>query len=143
MKMFSKNMIAPCGLDCSLCRHAHDPVQPCGGCLGPEGQKYEYCNTWCDVMKCEKYKRYRYRFCDECPDYPCEAIWEKENRYQEKYALKESPIQNLKEIREVGMQTFLQRQKQRFACPVCGDIISVHTGKCRSCGKNASSAFET
>lgn len=80
---------------------------------------------------------------DECPDYPCEAIWEKENRYQEKYVLKESPIQNLKEIHEVGMQTFLQRQKQRFACPACSDIISVHTGKCRGCSYDASSASET
>lgn len=61
----------------------------------------------------------------------------------EKYVLKESSIQNLKEIREVGMQTFLQQQKKRFACPSCGDIISVHTGKCRGCGYDASSASET
>lgn len=59
---------------------------------------------------------------------------EKENRYRKQYALKESPIQNLREIRELGMEAFLDHQKQRFACPECGDVLSVHTGKCRNCG---------
>ena len=134
MKPFTENMIAPCGLDCSLCRHAHDSEQPCGGCLGPQEQKYEYCRTKCDIMKCGKYQQYQYRFCDACPDYPCEAIWEKENRYQAQYVLKESPIQNLKEIREEGMEAFLEKQRQRFTCPACGDVICVHTGICRGCG---------
>ena len=143
MKMFTEEMIAPCGLDCSLCRHAHDPFRPCGGCLGLEEKKYEYCHTKCDIMKCEKFQQHRYRFCDVCPDYPCEAIWEKEDRYQKKYVLKESPIQNLKEIREKGINVFLEKQKQRFTCPVCGDVVSVHTGKCRNCGMSRSAGHDS
>ena len=135
MNYFTEEMIGPCGLDCSLCRHAHDPVNPCGGCLGPQEEKYEYCLTKCDIMRCRQYQKNHYRFCNVCPDYPCEAIWEKENRYQEKYVLKESPIQNLEDIRKIGMSKFLEKQKQRFTCPSCGDVISVHTGKCRSCGE--------
>ena len=29
-------MIAPCGLDCALCKRALEKVNPCPGCLGPD-----------------------------------------------------------------------------------------------------------
>ena len=31
--MFTSDMIAPCGLDCSLCQLAHDKNYPCAGCI--------------------------------------------------------------------------------------------------------------
>ena len=44
-----------------------------------------------------------YEYCDECPDYPCEDVMEKENRYTSKYPLYESPGENLRVIREHGV----------------------------------------
>ena len=135
MKMFTEEMIAPCGLDCSLCRHAHDREDPCLGCRGPEENKYTYCLEICGIMRCEKFKERGCHFCDECPDYPCEDVMEKENRYRTKYPLQESPLENLRLIREIGMEAFLEKEKEKWTCNNCGSPVSVHTGLCTGCGR--------
>lgn len=133
-KLFTEEMIAPCGLDCSLCMKAQSKTNPCPGCNGPDEHKFFYCSQVCGIMKCEKYKQAHYRFCDECPDYPCEDVMEKENRYASDYPLKESPIRNLELIRRLGMEAFLAREREQWSCRECGGPVSVHTGVCSSCG---------
>ena len=133
--MFTEDMIAPCGLDCSLCWKAHEKENPCGGCMGPDENKPDFCRSRCTIILCERLKREGYRFCDQCPEYPCEACREREERYGSQYALKESPEGNLAMIREKGMAYFLQRQREQWSCPDCGGPISVHYGVCRDCGR--------
>ena len=133
-RLFTAEMIAPCGLDCSLCSMAQSKVNPCPGCNGPEEHKFFYCSQICGIMKCAKFKANRYRFCDECPDYPCEDVMEKENRYMGDYPLRESPLQNLKRIREAGMETFLAEERAKWSCRECSGAVSVHTGLCSNCG---------
>ncbi len=139
-EMFTASMIAPCGLDCSLCRHAHDDADPCLGCRGPEENKYTYCLEKCGIVRCERIRENRYEYCIECPDFPCEDVMEKETRYTEKYPLFESPFQNLRDIQETGMERFLEKQRLKWTCKECGGVISVHTGVCTDCGKAASPA---
>lgn len=133
--LFSAEMIAPCGLDCSLCMMAQAREKPCPGCHGPDENKFFYCSQLCGIMKCRKRKEQNYTFCDECPDYPCEDVMEKENRYTGEYPLRESPLENLKLIREKGMEAFLQMEKARWSCAGCGGAVSVHTGVCSHCGE--------
>ncbi len=133
---FTKEMLAPCGLVCSLCRHALQEEDPCHGCKGPDEYKYEYCKTKCGIVICQKFHENGYEYCDECPDFPCEDVMEKETRYQSKYPLKESPLANLREMRKIGADAFAEKQKERWSCE-CGGIISVHTGVCSRCGKKA------
>ena len=40
--MFIADMIAPCGLDCSLCKRALAGADPCAGCRGPNDNKPEF-----------------------------------------------------------------------------------------------------
>ena len=135
--MITAEMIAPCGLDCSLCSHAHDEVNPCPGCNGPDEQKYDYCRTRCGIIRCAERRENGYRFCDECPDFPCEDVMEKENRYMSKYPRKESPLANLRMIREKGMDEFLKLERRQWTCAKCRGIICVHTGLCTGCGEKA------
>jgi len=135
MGMFTEKMVAPCGLDCSLCRRAHEAENACPGCLGPDENKPEFCSARCDIIRCEKRKKFQYRFCDECPEFPCEYTTERENRYRSKYVLTESPFENLEMIRKEGMEKFLHRQKDLWTCKSCGGVISVHNGICSQCGK--------
>ncbi len=130
---FTAEMIAPCGLDCSICSRAQLKEDPCPGCNGPDANKPEFCAKRCGIILCTKRKENGYRFCDECPDFPCEDVMEKENRYGSKYPLKESVLANLKMIREEGMDAFLARQRELFTCPECGAPVSVHTGICSGC----------
>ena len=128
-------MIAPCGLDCSLCQRAQAETNPCPGCLGEDGLKPEFCSKQCGIILCRKRTENGYKYCDECPDYPCEDVTEKENRYTSKYPLYESPKKNLQEIRKLGMNRFLENERNQWACGDCGGIVSVHTGVCSECGK--------
>ena len=134
--MFTADMIAPCGLDCSLCSHALRKDDPCPGCNGPDENKPEFCSKRCGIVLCEKRKKNGYRFCDECADFPCEDVMEKENRYADKYPLFESPIQNIRDIREMGMEAFLAKEREQWSCRECGAPNSVHTGICSGCGKH-------
>ena len=133
--LFTAEMIAPCGLDCSLCRRAQAETNPCPGCLGPNVNKPAFCVEKCGIILCRKRKESGYGYCDECPDYPCEDVLEKENRYTSKYPLYESPVKNLHDIREQGMEKFLENERRQWTCGECGHAISVHTGICSGCGK--------
>ena len=133
--MFTADMIAPCGLDCSICSQALKEVDPCPGCNGPNENKPDFCAHKCGIILCEKRKTNGYRFCDECPDFPCEYVMEKENRYTSKYPLKESVLWNLQMIREQGMDAFLDQERRRWTCEECGSPICVHTGICSGCKK--------
>ena len=133
--LFTAEMIAPCGLDCSLCGCAQASENPCPGCNGPDAGKPSFCCQECEVILCKKRKEKGYEYCDECPDYPCKDIMEKENRYTSRYPLYESPMKNLRDIRELGMEKFLENERKQWTCKECGDVISVHTGICRGCGK--------
>ena len=132
--MFTPEMIAPCGLDCSICKRAHDKETPCPGCSGPDGNKPAFCSEKCGIILCAKRKENGYKFCDECLDYPCEDVKEKEKRYTSKYPLYESPAKNLRDIRELGMEKFLENERKQWTCKECGGVISVHSGACTACG---------
>lgn len=131
--MFTADMIAPCGLDCSICSMAQRETDPCPGCNGPDENKPDFCANRCGIILCRKRKDNGYTYCDECPDYHCEDVMEKENRYTSQYPLRESPLENLRMIRELGMEAFLEHQRKEWTCENCGSPINVHTGICSGC----------
>ena len=133
--MFTANMIALCGLDCSICKRALAETSPCAGCRGPNDNKPEFCSSKCGIILCEKRKKNGYSVCDECPDFPCSDVMEKETRYGSKYPLSESPLENLRTIREAGMAAFLEHERRQWTCPDCGSVICVHNGVCNGCGR--------
>ena len=128
-------MIAPCGLDCSLCKRALAETDPCPGCSGPDEHKPAFCSEKCGIILCRKRKENGYEYCDECPDDPGGDVTEKETRYTSKYPLHESPGQNLRDIRALGMERFLEKEREQWSCRECGHIVAVHTGICSGCGK--------
>ena len=58
---------------------------------------------------------------------------EKENRYTSQYPHRESPLENLKMIREKGMDAFLEQEARLWTCPECGSAFSVHHRNCDKC----------
>ena len=133
--LISAAMIAPCGLDCALCGRALAAENPCPGCNGPDERKPEFCAKRCGIIRCAKRRENGYDYCDKCPDYPCADVLEKETRYTSKYPLYESPGKNLRDIRALGMEGFLENERAQWTCKECGHVICVHTGVCSGCGK--------
>ena len=134
-RSFSPEMIAPCGLNCAICKRALAGPNPCPGCRGPNTNKPDFCSARCGIILCGKRIGNGYVYCDECPDFPCGDVMEKENRYTSRYPLYESPLRNLRDIREQGMEAFLEKERKQWTCADCGGVISVHTGRCSGCGK--------
>ena len=133
--MFTPEMLAPCGLDCSLCGRALAKTDPCPGCRGPNEGKPAFCAEKCGIILCRRRRENGYAYCDECPDFPCADVMEKETRYTAKYPLYESPLENLRVLRGKGMTGFLEWERAQWTCRECGGVLCVHTGICSGCGK--------
>jgi rubrerythrin len=43
-------------------------------------------------------------------------------------------VENLRFIRSRGMPAFLRREIERYTCPACGRLLTVHSDKCPHCG---------
>ena len=52
--IFTENMIAPCGIDCSLCSMAHKKENACPGCMGPDVDKPEFCSVRCTIFSANR-----------------------------------------------------------------------------------------
>ena len=63
---------------------------------------------------------------------PCKELAKIDEHYKARYGM--SMVENQKVIREKGMDVFLKSQAEKFGCPNCGDVVSVHDGKCYACG---------
>jgi len=128
-------LIAPCGMNCSLCiayqfkekdlnkRGFHKKY--CPGCL-PRGK---YCLHMGDV--CELLGKGKIRFCFECEDYPCKRLKALDKRYRTKYHM--SMIENLNYIRDNGLKNFLENEEIKWRCTGCGGRICCHNGLCLNC----------
>ncbi|MGZ7066217.1 MAG: DUF3795 domain-containing protein [Candidatus Aminicenantales bacterium] len=131
----NKELIAPCGMNCAICANylaktgdvrARGVRMPeCAGCR-PRGKMCAYIRKRCDLLKHE-----RIEFCHECPDFPCHELRTIDTRYRERYRM--SMIQNLRDIREKGMDKFLRAQAKAWRCPRCGGTVCCHNGLCFGC----------
>lgn len=132
MKMPKENidtgMFAPCGMNCKVCyKHCYHS-KPCAGCLNRDNGKPEHCRK-CKIKNCIKEKALSY--CFDCFEYPCKLIKNLEKSYNKRYQA--SLIKNGCFVREHGLDCFMEQQKEKYTCPKCGGIISIHDRECSEC----------
>lgn len=114
-----KSTIAPCGMNCELCHTFQNEKKNCPGCRNRQ--------TSCVIWNCDK----REIYCFECESFPCKRMKELDLRYRTKYAM--SMIENLTYIKTHGEPAFLQQQKEKYTCPDCGKLHTVHYNYCIHC----------
>ena len=126
--MIKKELIAPCGMNCAICigyfgytMSGDKRKIKCKGCI-PSGKS-------CAFIK--KLMKDELKYCYECKDFPCVQLEKLDKKYRKRFDM--SMIDNLKYIKENGMDKFLKKQVEKYECPNCGDLISVHTKKCYNC----------
>ncbi|MDO4275398.1 MAG: DUF3795 domain-containing protein [Eubacteriales bacterium] len=121
-------MFAHCGMNCMVCyKHCYHK-KPCAGCLNSDLGKPEHCRK-CKIKDCAKTGGFSY--CFECSSYPCRQIKALEKSYNIRYHA--SLIENSSTVRELGLLEFLEKQREKYTCPNCGGIISIHDGECSEC----------
>jgi hypothetical protein len=126
----NNNSIAPCGVICDICLGYQREKNKCVGCLNT-GNKPYHC-TVCSIKSCAEKKGNEELLCYDCIKFPCRRIKDLDKRYTVKYG--ESPIQNLDKIKEVGLQQFVENEKEKWKCNICGQLLCVHRGFCLNCG---------
>lgn len=125
-------IIAPCGMNCALCQRYLRDKNGCLGCTFGDTNMPRYCAV-CRIRNCPEIRVGEKRFCFECARFPCTRLRQLDKRYRTKYSM--SMIENLESIRALGMEEFVTREKDRWKCPQCGELINVHSQTCMHCGR--------
>lgn len=146
----SLELVGKCGLYCGACSiyraQRDDPhwqaelarefkCKPeqvrCNGC----GALTDACwGKGCPIVLCTAEKGYRY--CYECPKYradTCEAF----GKLAERYLRSGVDVRaNLAQIESGATAEWLERCREKFSCPSCGQPVTVSARRCRVCGSN-------
>jgi len=90
-------------------------------------------NKKCAFLKkqCPKLSGAEINFCYECKSFPCKRLRTIDERYRSRYRM--SMIDNLKFIKEHGIENFLKEQEKSWKCKSCGEMICCHNGLCFNC----------
>ena len=130
-KKMKSTLIAPCGMNCWLCRAYTRERKPCPGCNENDDVKPKT-RVVCRIKTCEVLAAGKLKYCFKCDQFPCSQLKHLNKRYTTKYGM--SMIANLETIRQFGMSNFIKRESEKWKCVKCGEIICVHDMECGSCG---------
>jgi hypothetical protein len=130
----SSTLIAPCGMNCRLCRAYVRDRKACPGCRSEDSRKSKSCVT-CRIKNCVIIVNGEAKYCFGCKSFPCTRLNRLDQRYRTKYCM--SMIDNLNSIRKLGIGHFIKNERERWTCSECGRIVCVHKPQCLSCGQVA------
>lgn len=128
----STSMIAPCGMNCALCMAYQRDKKHCPGCRYTGKDKSPSC-TNCIIINCSKLTSKKNGYCFSCESFPCKRLKGLDQRYRQKYDM--SFIANLDFIKNNGIRNFIAKEKQKWACSNCGELVCAHRPNCFKCGK--------
>ncbi|MFX1568664.1 MAG: DUF3795 domain-containing protein [Promethearchaeota archaeon] len=148
MTEIEKELLAPCGLYCGVCRiyqaHKDNDLEfkkeilptlsdfgvktvediSCTGCLS-DGEVFHFCQN-CPIKDCIKSKNID--GCYRCEDFPCEIITNWPDPLDKKIMLRAIPA-----WRELGTDKWVEDEKKRYKCPNCGTQLFHGVKKCMKC----------
>jgi hypothetical protein len=129
---FDKSLIAPCGINCGTCFAFLRDKNKCNGCVTISANKPK--TRLCIIRNCEHRLKTTSGFCYDCEKFPCKRLKQLNERYWTKY--KANLVQNLLTIKELGMTNYLKEEINKWTCPDCGSVISVHKDNCIVCNRD-------
>lgn len=126
------NLIAPCGMNCSICMAYLRKKNKCNGCRAV--------NTWnpktrveCKIKNCQTLTSEGFEYCYPCSRYPCILISKMDKRYRTRYKM--SLMENLNVLERDGIEAFRSAENEKWKCKYCGGVINVHKAVCSHCEK--------
>jgi hypothetical protein len=136
--MINNNLAAPCGIYCGACRQylvlKKNQLEQRGFKRGCEGCRIRNKNCVFIRRDCPALKKNQIKYCYECNSFPCQNLQKMDDLYKNRYFV--NMIGNLRRIKEIGAEEWLQEQKVLYTCPKCGGEICVHDAECYDCGYN-------
>lgn len=111
MIMKSK-LIAPCGMNCSLCMAYLREKNKCPGCRELTKDNAVSCLR-CVIRKCEILKNNNLKYCStKCKKFPCTRLKNLDKRYRTKYGM--SMLKNLDNIEKNGIKKFIKKEEEKW-----------------------------
>lgn len=129
---FKMNMIAPCGINCTVCYAHLREKNKCPGCRNDKGYKAKSC-LLCKIKNCENREAGQSGYCYECNNFPCQRLKQLDKRYRTKYGT--GLVGNLQSIKALGIRKYNTLEKERWLCKHCGEVLCIHRRECDHCGK--------
>jgi len=130
-KPMASSLIAPCGMNCRLCRAYLREKNACPGCRADDGPKPKT-RVMCKIKTCVLMAENKIKYCFDCHSFPCKNLKHLDDRYRTKYGM--SMIDNLENIKRSGIGYFVRQEKEKWTCSKCGEVICVHKENCIFCG---------
>lgn len=128
------SLIAPCGMNCSLCLGYQREKNHCNGCRNEENIKYKTKGSnHCIIKNCKLLKDTKSGFCFDCVKYPCTRLKQLDKRYRTKYGM--SMLENQEYIKENGLEKFVEKEDVKWRCDICNGLRCVHREFCLNCHK--------
>jgi hypothetical protein len=138
-----KELLAPCGLYCGVCAiqiaDRDDNLKfkerltdvygvgleelRCKGCLSDV--VFKYCKV-CPIRECTREKEYE--GCYQCKDFPCKLVEDFPMPVGKKVILRAA-----REWRELGTESWVEAELERYHCPECGYPLFRGAKRCRNC----------
>lgn len=115
------DLIAPCGMNCGICRAYLRSKNPCQGCNKAE-QNWPKTRVHCKLRNCQKRNS---KFCYDCAQFPCDRLKHLDLRYRTRYGMSE--IENLEFIRDKGIEKFLEEERKKWISEK--GVLCVHDKK--------------
>ena len=107
------SLIAPCGMNCSLCRGYLRDKNKCPGCRNGGKENKPKTRIQCKIKNCDQLKKNNRKYCsDKCEKFPCKRLKNLDKRYRTKYEM--SMIENLNNIKQLGIRKFIKKEKKRW-----------------------------
>lgn len=116
--------VAPCGMNCGICRAYLREKNKCPGCRAVDTDK-AISVIRCKIKNCDVIQKGKVRFCFECEKFPCAWLKNLDKRYRSKYGMSE--IENLENIRDNGIDEFVKSERKKWQSEK--GIFCVHNKK--------------
>lgn len=105
-------LIAPCGMNCSICMAYLRENNKCCGCRYSNINK-PITRIKCKIKNCKIIIDNNWKYCSEkCKKFPCKFLERLDKRYITKYGM--SMIDNLNNIENNGIRKFIKSEENKW-----------------------------
>lgn len=123
-------LAAPCGIYCGFCRAYYGTKSGLKGDC--EGCRIRNKNCTFIRKDCPPLTKGTIHFCYECDTFPCAKLERLDGIYTKRYGY--SPIKNLERMKSIGVDAWLDEQREKWTCPACNGHLNMHDAICVDCG---------
>lgn len=127
------DLTSPCGVYCGACP-SYIIRESCYGCR-PEDRSQKRISKWrCKIRQCCLDKN-KFAFCYQCDDFPCQILvkFQKYHLGDKRSYHRAKSIGNLKQISELGINSWLKQQQEIWRCPECNGRLVFYEFRCVDC----------